>query len=107
MSKRSEEASKEIFKDGIELFGRRDKNNNLVIHPETMVGILRNAAQRGYEQAEQDLALTWEDIRTICLLTIGAEVVRDNQDLADNVQEKLEQVFYEDVLRRFREMKDK
>lgn len=52
-------------------------------------------------------ALTWEDIRTICLLTIGAEVVHDNPDLADNVQEKLEQVFYEDVLRRFREMKDK
>lgn len=62
---------------------------------------------QGYEQAEKDLALTWEDIRTICLLTIGAEIVRDKPDLADNVQEKLEQVFYEDVLRRFRETKDK
>lgn len=63
--------------------------------------------KNGYELAEKDLALTWEDIRTICLLTIGAEVVQDNPDLADNVQEKLEQVFYEDVLRRFREMKNK
>ena len=60
MSKRAEEAAKEIFKDGIELFGRRDKNNNLVIHPETMVGILRNAAQRGYELAEKDLG--WHSV---------------------------------------------
>ena len=67
----------------------------------------RSFFQEGYELAEKDLALTWEDIRTICLLTIGAEVVHDNPDLADNVQEKLEQVFYEDVLRRFREMKNK
>ena len=55
MSKRSEEAAKEIYKDGIELLGRRDKNGNLIIHPETMVGILRNACQRGYEQAEKDM----------------------------------------------------
>lgn len=55
MSKRSEEAAKEIYKDGIELFGRRDKNGNLIIHPETMVGVLRNAAQRGYMQAEKDI----------------------------------------------------
>jgi len=53
MSKRAKDFAKEIFKDGIELFGRRDKNNNLVIHPETMVGILRNTMQRGYEQAEK------------------------------------------------------
>lgn len=54
MSKRAEQATKEIYKDGIELFGRRDRNGNLIIHPETMVGILRNACQKGYEQAEKD-----------------------------------------------------
>ena len=54
MSKQAEEASKEIYKDGIELLGRRDRNGNLIIHPETMVGILRNACQKGYEQAEKD-----------------------------------------------------
>ena len=53
---KAEEAAKEIYKDGIELFGRRDKSGNLVIHPEIMVGILRNAAARGYEQAGKDLA---------------------------------------------------
>ena len=62
MSKRAEQAAKEIYKDGIELFGRRDRNGNLIIHPETMVGILRNACQRGYDQAEKDTierACTW------------------------------------------------
>jgi len=53
MSK-AEQAAKEIYKDGIKLVGRRDRNNNIVIHPEIMVGILRNAAAKGYEQAEKD-----------------------------------------------------
>lgn len=55
MSKRAEQAAKEIYKDGIELLGRRDKRDNLIIHPEIMVGILRNACRRGYEQAEKDI----------------------------------------------------
>lgn len=55
MSKRAEAAAKEIYKDGIQLVGRRDRNNNIVIHPETMVGILRNSAQNGYKQAEKDI----------------------------------------------------
>lgn len=55
MSKRAEKAANEIYKDGIELLGRRDKNGNLIIHPETMIGILRNACQRGYDQAEKDI----------------------------------------------------
>ena len=55
MSKRAEQAANEIYKDGIELFGRRDRNGNLIIHPEIMIGILQNACQRGYEQAEKDL----------------------------------------------------
>lgn len=58
MSKRAEEAAKKIYKDGIELFGHRDKNGNLIIHPETMVGILRNAYQAGYEQAEKEMIRT-------------------------------------------------
>lgn len=55
MSKRATEAAKEIYKDGIQLLGRRDRNNNIVIHPETMVGVLRNAAKKGYEQAEKNI----------------------------------------------------
>ena len=55
MSKRAEQAAKEIYKDGIELLGSRDKRGNLIIHPETMVGILRNACQRSHKQAEKDI----------------------------------------------------
>ena len=52
---KAEIAANEIYKDGIRLVGRRDRNNNIVIHPETMVGILRNAVERGYQQAENDI----------------------------------------------------
>lgn len=104
MSKRSEELAKQLYPDPkLEdyddiLVYRADRDNALMGRANVICV---------YEQAEKDLALTWEDIRTICLLTIGAEIVRDKPDLVDNVQEKLEQVFYEDVLRRFRETKNK
>lgn len=73
---KAEQAAKEIYKDGIQLVGRRDQNNNLVIHPETMVGILRNAAERGYERAEKDLILTWQDIKTI--IQLADDLIRDD-----------------------------
>lgn len=73
MSKRAEKAAKEIYKDGIELFGRRDKNGNFIIHPEIMVGILRNACQAGYEQAEKETirtVKTWlSEIHRVCDIT--------------------------------------
>jgi len=95
MSKRAEEAAKEIYKDGIELFGRRDKNGNLIIRPETMVWILRNACQKGYEQAEKDLALTWEDIAKIDSL-----ILETNNEFAVDYQKEISrQHFYEEVLK--------
>jgi hypothetical protein len=101
MSKRAEQAAKEIYKDGIELFGRRDRNGNLIIHPETMIGILRNACQKGYEQAEKDLALTWEDIKTI-------EQIIATSDWYDfEINGKLwSKEFYEEVLNRFNKSKE-
>ena len=102
MSKRAEEAAKEIYKDGIELFGRRDKNNNLVIQPETMVGILRNAAQRGYEQAEEDLALTVADIERIHVFLYA---VKNNKQGAFTFQ-KLKDEQYQEVLEKFNNAKD-
>ena len=99
MSKRAEQSANEIYKDGIELFGRRDRNGNLIIHPETMVEILRNACQRGYEQAEKDLALTWEDIQTIDNIVV---------DMARNTDWPLrgQEVFYTEVLNRFNKSKE-
>lgn len=96
MSKRAEEAAKEIYKDGIELFGRRDKSGNLVIHPEIMVGILRNAAARGYEQAEKDLTLTVEDV--LLLMHIWTEL--------PDLQFKTLEAIAEETLKRFNEQRD-
>ena len=99
MSKRAEQAAKEIYKDGIELFGRRDRNGNLIIHPETMIGILQNACQKGYEHAEKDLTLTWEDIQTIDNIVV---------DMARNTDWPLrgQEVFYTEVLNRFNKSKE-
>lgn len=104
MSKRAEEAAKEIYKDGIELFGRRDKSGNLVIHPEIMVGILRNAAARGYEQAEKDLALTWEDAKKIDDLFMGVATLFA---MVGRKKDILEQPYYEEVAKRFMEQRKK
>lgn len=100
MSKIAEQAAKEIYKDGIKFVCRRDRNGNLIIHPETMMGILRNACQRGYEQAEKDLALTWEDIQTVDNIVV---------DMARNTDWPLrgQEVFYTEVLNRFNKSKEK
>ena len=94
MSKRAEKAAKEIYEDGIQLVGRRDRNNNLVIHPETMVGILRNAAQKGYEQAEKDLALTLAQVVKLdnIIMNMVGEGYNDGYKTRP---------FYEEVLKRF------
>ena len=99
MSKQAEQAAKEIYKDGIELLGRRDKNKNLIIHPETMVGILRDACQRGYEQAEKNLVLTWKDMQLIWQLC----------DILNNEQPNLygSKDFFTEVLNRYNKEKKK
>ncbi len=64
----------------------------------------RNAFIKGYEQAEKDLALTWEDVKKIedlCMevTTLFASVGRNKVIL--------EPPFYEEVARRFNEIKKK
>ena len=58
MSKRAEEAALRAYPKGI-----RDKNGIIIYigHPQW----IRNYYINGYEQAEKDLALTLEDIKTI------------------------------------------
>ena len=60
----------------------------------------RYCFQRGYEQAEKDLALTWEDIKTI-------EQIIATSDWYDfEISGKLwSKEFYEEVLKRFKEAK--
>ena len=54
----------------------------------------------GYEQAEKDLALTWEDIQTIDNIVV---------DMAHNTDWPLrgQEVFYTEVLNRFNKSKEK
>jgi len=58
------------------------------------------AAQKGYEQAEKDLALTWEDVNLIDSILI------DMQDEGVERHGGLRQ-YYEEALKRFNEQRKK
>ena len=60
----------------------------------------REGFVNGYEQAEKDLALTWEDIQTIDNIVV---------DMAHNTDWPLrgQEVFYTEVLNRFNKSKEK
>ena len=60
----------------------------------------RNVFKLGYEQAEKDLALTWEDMRKI--IRIDEEMMDDPEAHPEWMEE---QPFYEEMLRRFKEAK--
>lgn len=80
--KRAEEVANELFPRHID-------------EPESFAeAVGRQAVIDGYEQAEKDLALSWEDIKLIV-------------DIAGNIKPCLrdEQTFHEEVLRRFNEAK--
>lgn len=54
---------------------------------------------QGYEQAEKDLALTWEDIKTI------VQILADSDWYDFEINGKLwSQEFYEEVLKRYLEV---
>ena len=61
------------------------------------------AAQKGYEQAEKDLALTWEDMAKIDAIILDV----NNEFAVDYSKEISRQKFYEEVLRRFNEQRKK
>lgn len=58
---------------------------------------------RGYERAEKDLALTWEDIAKIDAIISDV----NNEFAVDYSKEISRQKFYEEVLKRFNEQKNK
>ena len=60
----------------------------------------RSAFVKGYEQAEKDLALTWEDMRKI--IRIDEEMIDDPEAHPEWMEE---QPFYEEVLKRYLEAK--
>ena len=61
----------------------------------------RQLFQEGYEQAEKDLALTWEDIAKIDAIILDV----NNEFALDYSKEIDRQKFYEEVLKRFKEAK--
>ena len=56
---------------------------------------------QGYEQAEKDLALTWKDMRKI--IRIDLEMIDDPEAHPEWMEE---QPFYEEMLRRFMQIKE-
>lgn len=57
----------------------------------------RVAYEQGYQQAEKDLELTWEDVKEICVQSVLVEI-----DLGGLVSDERH---YTEVLKRFKEMK--
>ena len=102
MSKRAETAALEAYpvemitlhyQDLIELFKRTEIDNNK--YP-------RSLFQEGYEQAEKDLTLTWED-----MAKIDAIIMDVNNEFAIDISKEISrQKFYETVLKRFNELKE-
>lgn len=74
-------------------------NEHFVDH--TYAEMCRGFYEEGYEQAEKDLALTWEDIKTI-------EQIIATSDWYDfEINGKLwSKEFYEEVLKRYLEEKE-
>lgn len=101
MSKRAEEAALKAYpvnmtplnyQDLIEQFGGKTEID-VNTYP-------RCQFQEGYEAAEKDLALTWEDMRKI--IRIDEEMMDDPEAHPEWMEE---QPFYEEMLRRYKEVK--
>lgn len=95
MSKRAEEAALKAypyqgathFPDGFQEFDRN--------------AVARTLFQEGYEQAEKDLALTWEDVQLLDFYAMECQVEESKGRKFNSSQE-----FFEEVLRRFKAVKD-
>lgn len=100
MSKRAEAAARKAYpkeegKVWISAFGTFEFDKTA---PE------RTAYQAGYEQAEKDLALTWEDVAI--LITIYEQGV-DNGDYRRYNEAEWMKEYSQDILRKFNEIRKK
>lgn len=93
---RAEEAALRAYPKEI-----RDKNGIVIDigHPQW----IRDYYIHGYEQAEKDLALTWEDMAKIDTIILDV----NNEFAVDYSKEISRQKFYEEVLERFNEQRKK
>ena len=67
---------------------------------ESMVRIQRVAYIKGYHQAEQDLTLTWEDLKMI-------DEISDQVYAECDVDAFDEKEYYQEVLKRFKDYKER
>ena len=105
MSKRAEEFSIKYADNKLAIVDKELSETSY--HRHTKMGVcifngsdIEQAAMDGYEQAEKDLALTPEDVQTIDNIIV---------DMAQHTDWPLKgkKVFYEEVLRRFIEKREK
>jgi len=64
-----------------------------------------NGFVKGYEQAEKDLELTWEDIEEIYLLVIEIDNAYMEANAQNDYQYDVKEM-YQEVLKRFKERKE-
>lgn len=100
MSKRAEEATLKAYPEHLtQVWGPLPGGDIFTVDNNT---IPRKAYKQGYEQAEKDLTLTWEDIKTI------VQILTKDDWYDFEIADKLwSQEFYEEVLRRFKKQKEK
>lgn len=106
MSKRAEQRALEAYPDTYTKYRKEDDpegvESGICTFPNTH-NLERIAFVNGYEQAEKDLALTWEDIAEIDALIIEA-----NNEFAVNYSKEISrEQFYTEVLNRFNKLKEK
>ena len=108
MSKRAKKAS-ELIANGI-MISVQGKTGRVVYNTKEKSFThyeLMCAAQKGYEQAEKDLALTIEDVRII--LDKENDILHECNDNSQQVIEVYpkEEDYYGEILKRFNEQKKK
>lgn len=88
MSKRSEEKARE-YEDSLDYYHYTSDNPSV-------------ADKAGYEQAEKDIALTWEDIKNLDYLMNDVEFENKRADTAGkDIPFNSDESFYGEVLKRF------
>lgn len=106
MSKRAKEKAERIAngimisvqgKTGRVVYNTKEKS---FTHYELMC-----AAQKGYEQAEKDLALTWEDMKQIAMISV--ELSRKRFENFYVHQTISDEEHFSEVLKRFNEQRKK
>ena len=96
MSKRAEEAALKAYPPK-----RKEVSMSGCVY--TVVGgdFERRIYQQGYEQAEKDLVLTWEDVQLLDFYAMECQVEESKGRKFNSSQE-----FFEEVLRRFKKAKE-